>query len=410
MNEGLEPIMVHVFPAIRQGGGPAGYGFNLRSALLRSRSPGKELLKIVSPDEDERASHQGNSPSRKFRLLQRAPGCFSACLLLVLEQRARKHSLESLGFSSESVELIRRAKAVVFHDCRLLGSYLRQFGKSPGQQVLAMSHAASGLSAELVRSWRAYMRPSRAWERVHALLAADELRTYLLADGLIVPDRHSLDVFFSEHPKRSLLLKLPIYEVPSGVARPNQAQDRGTVLRSLGIPLGKKVVGFFGRHHPDKGYDHFCECARIAWDRGYEDLYFLSAGAGPLVSPDLPNFKDIGFISVALGDVIGAVDLVVSPSRVSYFELGILEAMALGRPVLMTRIGMGKSLKAPGVFAIDEVTGSSLLDTILELTKDTHQLARRGEENIPVYFREYGLDAFAQRHVGLAKRLVLPEE
>lgn len=409
MSEDLRPVMVHVLPGLRRGGGPAGYGFNLRQALTACESSGKELVRVMSPGQMVEDSRQRSTPSRKFTLLENVPGGLSALILVMVERRIRRHALGRLGFSTRDFEQMREARVVVFHDCRLMRSYFLRFGKSPGQLVLAMSHAATGLSAEIVRSWRSYMRPSWAWDKVYELLAEEELQTFLLADGLVAPYRQSLDAFFGGHPKREVLLNTPIYEIPSGVAALKRARDRQDVLQSLGVPADKRVIGFFGRHHPDKGYDYFCECARVAWEKGYSELSFLSAGAGPIASPNLANFKDIGHITSGLGDVMGAVDLVVSPSRVSYFELGILEAMSLGKAVLMSRIGGGRCLRAPGVFFIDEISGPLLLDEILKLTVDMRGLAQSGEGNIEVYLREYELNRFAERHIALARRLIFAE-
>lgn len=361
-------------------------------------------MKIVIPAAD--MERQGNAVSWRFEILKRLPGVLSALILLKRERYVRRRYLEKLGFTTESIGLMRAAKVLAFHDVRMMASYFCSFGKTPGQTVLLMSHAGSGLSTEAVKNWCIYMKETAVWDKIYGRLLDDEIRTILLADGLIVPYREAMEFLLIDHPERSLLLAKPIFEVPTGVPALKTTKDREWVLRDLAISPDKAVVGFFGRHHFDKGYDHFCDCAARAMTNGSNQLFFLTGGSGPIRSPELPNFKNLGYVTSQLANVMGAVDLVVSPSRVSYFEMSILEAMSLGKPIIASKIGGSRRLNSPGVFLMEDVSGHLLLDQITQLTSDMSALRRVGEKNLVVYQREYDLASFARRHVELAEKLL----
>ncbi len=401
----LEPIVLHVFPEIRPGGGPSGYGFNLQRALA-TYTTDTPPIRILAPKQY--AIGKPQKVSWRFNLLRKVPRGLAAYLLLARYWWASKNVLRIMGFSPNALEEVRSAQVLVFHDFRLARAYLSSIGRQPKQKVLIMPHSPTDLSAEIVENWRSSLGPSPVWAKVHRTLAEVEFQALLSCDGILVPCVHSLASYFSDDSKkREQLLSLRIYEVLSGVEERRAFRSREEVLTSLGISPDRKVIGFFGRYHPHKGYDLFSQAAQLAHQSGDQELFFVSAGSGPLASPKgLPNYKDLGYVTSGLGDLLAAVDLVVVPNRVHYFDLLVLEALSLGKVVLTSPVGGALCLKAPGIFLLEEISPNSLYLRSKSLLANPSSMAKLGAANRQVYLEKYTLERFAERHILLAHELL----
>jgi len=404
----LIPKVVHVFPNLRPGGGPAGYGFNLLHALTLVGAD--EMVTVLSPSQPANVgitSGGSSQTSKKFQLLQRLPPWIAGSLLALRTLRILQDSFRYFRFTREQVKEIELAKVVIFHDYRLASTYLRKGSKHPAQKALIMPHSPTDLTSELVENWRVHFGSSRVWSSIRRMLIGIELRTLLASDGLIVPCRSSLDHYFEGVAERQDLFRLPIYEIKSGVPEKVARRGRKEVLAQWGVPPESKVVGYFGRRHPHKGYDLFCHAAEVAHEKGYESLIFVAAGSGPLPSPShLPNFRDLGYLTTELAEAVAAVDLVVVPNRVSYFDLFILEAMSLGKAILTSRVGGNLCLGSPGIFFLEQLTPESLVLAIVKLLSDPRNLEEMGRLNRKIYEEHYSPQAFAKRHVEFAQSIL----
>ncbi|MEM2045954.1 MAG: glycosyltransferase family 4 protein [Candidatus Bathyarchaeia archaeon] len=270
-----------------------------------------------------------------------------------------------------------------------------------------MPHTPVDATAEYIENWQEIFGSSWVWPIIYRMLAKIELRTLLKSDGLIVPSRSALEDYFKGIPGRQKLFQLPIYEIKSGVPKLVARRCRDEILPQWGVQPRSKVVGYFGRLHFHKGYDLFCRAAEIAHEEKYENLIFVAAGRGYLPSPHyLPNFRYLGYLTEELADAVAAVDLVVVPNRVSYFDLFILEAMSLGKPVLTSRVGGNLSLDSPGIFFLKELNPKSLLSMILALLSDPRYLEEAGKANQRTYEEQYNLLVFGKRHLEFAQSIL----
>lgn len=402
---GLVPKVVHVFPAIRRGGGPSGYAFNLVQALAEVREA-KGTIELLFPPKST-GSNPGK-PSRTFQILRELPPWVAGPLLTMRTFSILRDAFRYFGFLPDQIYKIKQAQVVVFHDFRLASAYIRDRRRNPTQKVFVMSHSPTDLSSELLENWKGYWGESRLWPSIRRMLMRIELRTLLSCDGLLVPCRAALQSYFEGMPQsQALINSLPIYEIKSGVPKLVPTRERREVLSKWGLPLEKKIVGYFGRRHPHKGYDLFCQAAVMAHEKRYEDLFFVAAGGGHLPSPThLPNFRDLGYLTEELADVVNAVDLVIVPNRVSYFDFFILEAMSLGKPVLTSRVGGNVCIDSPGVFFLDKLDSETILVAMVELLSNGAELEKKGKANELVYEQLYGLRSFGKRHLDLAQSLL----
>jgi glycosyltransferase involved in cell wall biosynthesis len=116
------------------------------------------------------------------------------------------------------------------------------------------------------------------------------------------------------------------------------------VRAELGVADGRRVIVMAGRMTAQKGWDVLLEAAaRLAVVRS--DLAWVLVGDGPLRAVLTRRAADLGVAARFTGarsdmaDVLGCADVVVLASRSEGLPFTLLEAMALARPVVATRVG-----------------------------------------------------------------------
>lgn len=121
---------------------------------------------------------------------------------------------------------------------------------------------------------------------------------------------------------------------------------RARLRRELG--LGDDFAFLIaGRLHPEKGYEHLFEAARVLKAQTERPFVLLVAGRGPLLghyrqlAASLHIDDRIRFLGFRndLPDLMAACDLFVLPSVAESFGLVLAEALYLGKPVVATSVG-----------------------------------------------------------------------
>jgi glycosyltransferase involved in cell wall biosynthesis len=133
--------------------------------------------------------------------------------------------------------------------------------------------------------------------------------------------------------------------IPYGVDLTRYNPDPNEKLRKeLGFSRRDVLVGMVGRLEPDKGHDILIEAASRLKRRG---VHFALAGQGslePLLKEQVRSlgledqFTLLGFRS-DIQEVLKLFDIVTLPSLHEGLPNAILEAMAVGKPVVATDVG-----------------------------------------------------------------------
>lgn len=137
--------------------------------------------------------------------------------------------------------------------------------------------------------------------------------------------------------------------IPNGLdlERLDRPRSHPSILRrDLNLPPDAVLVGTLAVFKPRKGLSHLIEAARTVVSRS-PDVHFLLAGEGPeriQIERQIDRLglggrvRLLGFRSDPLA-LLDALDIYVLPSLFEGFPRSILEAMALGKPVVATDIG-----------------------------------------------------------------------
>lgn len=118
------------------------------------------------------------------------------------------------------------------------------------------------------------------------------------------------------------------------------------VRAELGVSDGAPLVGTVANFRPEKGHRHLLQAA-VTITRALPETRFVVVGTGPLEAGTraLADRLGLGDTVVFTGyrpdapRLIAAFDLFVLASTFEGFSVALAEAMALGRPSVVTRVG-----------------------------------------------------------------------
>jgi glycosyltransferase involved in cell wall biosynthesis len=187
--------------------------------------------------------------------------------------------------------------------------------------------------------------------------------------------------------------------------------DRGSVdrerVRALaGATNGTVMVGTIGRlHEVRKGAEYFVEMVRML-SGDCPDVRFVMVGDGPeraqLEASAEGSVVFLGRYPNA-AECYAAMDVFVAPSLVEGGPYTVLEAMAMGCPVVSTAVGMVPELIEDGVSGkvVPPGDAGALAAAVSSMTADlprARAMAARGRDAVRA---RYTVDAMVERYVAL---------
>ena len=163
--------------------------------------------------------------------------------------------------------------------------------------------------------------------------------------------------------------------IPPAGPPPAPRRDRATVRAELGLGPGDELVVTAARLHPQKGLGDLLDAAaRVAASRPQARWYVFGEGPQRGELEAAVGARDLGDIVHLAGprpDVdseLAAADVVAVTSRWESGPLVVLEALALGRPVVSTRVGLAPDVIGPGQGTVVDVgDGVALGDAVCAL-------------------------------------------
>ena len=180
---------------------------------------------------------------------------------------------------------------------------------------------------------------------------------------------------------RVVYLGVPLDEF----SRPRDAAEVAAARRALNVPAGVFAVGTVTRLMPSKGNEYLVEAARLVVER-LPDARFYVVGEGELHRELEARAKSLG-----LGDrltlcgfrrdvveALSAFDLAVFPSLWEGTPLTVLEALAMGKPIVATDADGLQDVLTPGKDArmVPRRNAAALADAIVSIGTDPQERAR----------------------------------
>ena len=204
--------------------------------------------------------------------------------------------------------------------------------------------------------------------------------------------------------------------LPNGIPLPPVTRpDLAEIRRQLGLPDGCRVIGTVGRLVPVKNYSLLIESfAQLA--RQQPDLHLLFIGDGP-VRAELeaqahklnlaPSVHFLGMRS-DIAELLRLLDVFVLSSLSEGLSIALLEAMAVGCPIVATAVGGNRELIQDGTTGLLVLSGDgeSLANAIARLLQNpplAHQLGAAARE---LARSRYSVEAMCGQYEVLFRRLV----
>jgi glycosyltransferase involved in cell wall biosynthesis len=164
--------------------------------------------------------------------------------------------------------------------------------------------------------------------------------------------------------------------------------DQG-VRSELGVPPGATLIGMFGQINSFKGSPLLVEAARDILAR-FPHAYFVFVGsAKPAYQQELEQLGQsngvidhLRFTGVRadVQRMMSAMDVITLPSRYEACSMAIIEAMAVGKPVVATRAGGNPELVQDGETGLlIERTPEALAGALISILEDAQRRKRMGE-------------------------------
>lgn len=139
--------------------------------------------------------------------------------------------------------------------------------------------------------------------------------------------------------------------IPNGIdlarlAGPTSPEAAAALRREFGLPAERRVVITVGRLAPNKGQQHLVAAAPAVLAR-FPAVHFLLVGEGearPALTAQIAALGLEGHVTLAgrrddVPALLRGSDVFVFPSLAEGFALALLEALAVGLPVVATRVG-----------------------------------------------------------------------
>jgi glycosyltransferase involved in cell wall biosynthesis len=186
----------------------------------------------------------------------------------------------------------------------------------------------------------------------------------------------------------------------------HQAQDPAAARHRFGIAAGAPLVVLPGRLSPQKGQAELLAAVPAVLVRQPATV-FAFAGDGPQRERLNSRAHELGAAHAVhwlgydtrLPELLSAADVVVLPSRDEGLPLALLEAMALGRPIVATTAGgMCEAIDdgREGLI-VDAARPAELAEAIVRLCSDAHMAGQLGARAQARVRRQFSLDQAADR-------------
>jgi len=205
--------------------------------------------------------------------------------------------------------------------------------------------------------------------------------------------------------------------IPTGVDTrrffPVAPQEKQTLRDKLGLPDGLLTI-FTGRLAPEKRIDQLI----ALWPKIHQRIpnaHLIVLGTGELQDSLAAYVQTYTGGSVHLLGVhedvdayLRAADLFILPSAAEGLSLSMLEAMASGLPVLVTKVGGAADVITQGIhgWLIPPDAPAALESSILQLLVDEGLRARLGQNARQHVTAQYSMAYVAQEHLALYRQVI----
>lgn len=202
--------------------------------------------------------------------------------------------------------------------------------------------------------------------------------------------------------------------IPNGIEVPRPGRNRLETRAALGLSESDRVAITVARFTAQKGHEILLRAARQVLD-AFPPARFLLVGSGPgmaamqELAESLGIAEAVGFLGERcdVADLLAASDLFILPSLFEGLPLALLEAMAIGLPVVAT--GIGGTTEALGTdypWLVEAGEVASLSDLMIHALGDGARCRALGRDNRHRFERLFGAELMAEKTAEVYRAVV----
>ena len=213
--------------------------------------------------------------------------------------------------------------------------------------------------------------------------------------------------------------KSSIFVAPNGIdPSPFECPpDTSAFLAAYPELVGKRVILYLGRLHPKKGLDVLAR-SYVSLSHKFENTALLVAGLNEdgtqermeSILKTSPASGSTVFTGLLTGKdklaALACADLFVLPSHSEGFSMAILEALAAGLPVVISKQCNFPEVSEHDAGLVIEPNDAAVTEAISTLLSDDQLRTRMGQNGRNLVREKYTWDAIAASMAGLYQRLV----
>jgi glycosyltransferase involved in cell wall biosynthesis len=211
-------------------------------------------------------------------------------------------------------------------------------------KVILTSHSPKIYHKELVEDSLNlnYSKLPTKWKKM--IEKVDE-KAFELTDILIFPCVEAMEPYSNSWNKFDEIVgkKKKVF-ITTSINMPKTKVEPKTIRKKYKIPENAIIISYVGRHNETKGYDKLLKFGKRMLTK-YNNIYFLIAGKEePLKGLEEKRWIEIGWTNDP-HSLINSSDIFILPNKETYFDLILLEVLALNKPVLLSDTGGNKYFK-----------------------------------------------------------------
>jgi len=410
----------------KRGGGPSTYLYNLKLGL---ENIGKKIsenkikyndLEINFVTAGTKENINEVSPDIKDSLVSKNQKLYRF-IKKIFENNSLLYFLWSIYFRLKKIlaqnkELLNNSDIIWFHDPISIFYILPKLNKKP--KVILTFQSPDDLIEELKNVSKTQFKNSLITKIIFPLFPFNKFKKIAdsgieKANFYIYPCKEALEV----HIKTNTLIDKIFKTSPekflyclTGVPPLNITIDSNSLRKKLGFYESDFLVLFVGRHNEYKGFDLLYEAVKEL-SKDIKNIYLISAGKGWMAEEykkDKNNefWRYLGFIE-NVGDFINMCNIHCIPNRESFFDIGLIESLSIGKPIITTYTGGHRWFhnQSKGILLV-KPDKEEIKKAILEIKNKTKdELNQMIYENKKLYEDYFSLKKFALEVINVLQKI-----